>query len=107
MDKGGYHPLSTAVSIGDGFPSPRAAVSFLSRLVLDVASPLLGAPVSGGGPKMVIRAKPAEVLTMNAYCTTCLRTRRFFDRPCHMVCETCSKRLDKVAPERGLRIHRR
>jgi hypothetical protein len=52
---------------------------------------------------MVITAKPAEVSATNAYCTTCLRTRRFFDRQTHIVCETCSKRLDKVAPDRGLR----
>lgn len=50
---------------------------------------------------MVITAKPAEVLGTNAYCTTCLRTRRFFDRRTHIVCETCSKRLEKVSPDRG------
>jgi len=55
---------------------------------------------------MVIRALPTEVLYTNAYCTTCLRTRRFFDRPTHLLCETCSKRLDKVAPERGTRMTR-
>jgi len=55
---------------------------------------------------MVILTKPAEVLTTNAYCTTCLRTRRFYDRPTHLVCETCSKRLDKVAPDRGMRSGR-
>lgn len=52
---------------------------------------------------MVIPARPAEVLTTNAYCANCLRTRRFFDRPTHLQCETCAKRLDKVGPERGLR----
>lgn len=36
----------------------------------------------------------------NSYCTTCLRTRRFYDRPTHLVCETCSKHLHKVAPAR-------
>ena len=53
---------------------------------------------------MVIRALPAEVLTTNAYCSNCLRTRRFLERPTHIVCETCSKRLDKVAPDRGMRM---
>jgi hypothetical protein len=47
---------------------------------------------------MVITARPAETTATNAYCSTCLRTRRFFDRRTHVVCETCSKRLEKVGP---------
>lgn len=112
MDKGGYHPLHTAVDTGEPFPGSRAAVSLLSRLVLDMASPLLhlstaGAPATGGTTRMVITARPTEVLTTNAYCATCLRTRRFFDRPTHLQCETCAKRLDKVAPDRGMRAFER
>jgi len=107
MDKGGYHPLHTAVDTGEAFPGSRAAVSFLSRLVLDVASPLLSLPATGGQNRMVIPARPTEVLSTNAYCANCLRTRRFFDRPTHLQCETCSKRLDKVAPERGPRTFER
>ena len=103
MDKGGFHPLHTAVDNGEPFPGSRAAVSLLSRLVLDMASPLLPSPATGGTNRMVIPARPPEVLSTNAYCATCLRTRRFFDRPTYIQCETCSKRLDKVAPERGLR----
>ena len=113
MDKGGYHPLQSAVDSGEPFPGSRAAVSLLSRLVMDLASPLLSGsptrgpefpvPAQGGSTRMVIPARPTEVLTTNAYCTTCLRTRRFFDRPTHLQCETCAKRLDKVAPDRGLR----
>jgi len=52
---------------------------------------------------MILVTKPAAAATTNAYCTTCLRTRRFHDRPTHLVCETCSKRLDKVSPDRGAR----
>lgn len=103
MDKGGYHPLNTAVDTGEPIPGSPSAVSLLSRLVLGPASPLLSHSPQGGAARMVIRTKPAEVLTTNAYCTNCLKTRRFYDRPTHMVCETCSKRLDKVAPERGFR----
>ena len=112
MDKGGYHPLHTAVDNGEPFPGSRAAVSLLSRLVLDLASPLLSlspsrdpgfpGPAQGGSTRMVIPARPTEVLTTNAYCATCLRTRRFFDRPTHLQCETCAKRLDKVGPVRAL-----
>ena len=104
MDKGAFHPLHTAVAVGDAIPGAPEAVSFLSRLVLDLASPLLPSPSTGGPTRMVIRAHPAEVPTKNAYCSTCLRTRRFHERPTHIVCETCSKRLDKVAPERGSRM---
>ena len=50
--------------------------------------------------RMVIRALPTEVPTTNVYCATCLRTRRFVVRPTHLVCETCSRRLDRVSPER-------
>ncbi len=108
MDKGGYHPLNTVVDTGEPFPGSRAAVSLLSRLVLGMASPLLhlspaGDTATGGTTRMVIPARPTEVLTTNAYCANCLRTRRFFDRPTHLQCETCARRLDKVAPERGVR----
>jgi hypothetical protein len=106
MDKGAYHPLNTAVGSGDPLPGSPATVSFLSRLVLGLAPALLSPPSSGGTARMVIRVLPTEVLYTNAYCTTCLRTRRFFDRPTHLLCETCSKRLDKVAPERGTRMTR-
>ena len=104
MDKGAYHPLHTAVAVGDAIPGAPEAVSFLSRLVLDLAPPLLRSTDTGGSTRMVIRAHPAEVLTTNAYCSTCLQTRRFLERPTHIVCETCSKRLDKVSPERGSRL---
>ena len=110
MDKGGYHPLHTAVDNGEPFPGSRAAVSLLSRLVLDLASPLLslpatggpaaGGPATGGMPRMVIPARQTEVLTTNAYCANCLRTRRFLDRTTHLSCETCSRRLDKVVTAR-------
>jgi hypothetical protein len=108
MDKGALHPLHTAVTTGDDLPGSRAGVSLLSRLVLDLASPLLSAPAVGGAARMVITAKPVEVPATNAYCATCLRTRRFFDRRTYIVCETCSKRLDKVGPwtgmEAGMRV---
>jgi len=35
---------------------------------------------------------------MNRYCSNCLRTRRFLDLGTHLVCECCSKRLDRVRP---------
>ena len=97
MDKGGFHPLHTAVVSGEPFPGSRAAVSFLSRLVLDMASPLLSVPATGGLPRMVIPVRPTEVLTTNAYCATCLRTRRVLEPPTPHKSEN-SKRLDKRAP---------
>jgi len=100
MDKGAYHPLTTAVGNGDLIPGSPSTVSFLSRLVLGLAPGLRCVPPSGGPARMVIRALPTEVPTTNVYCGTCLRTRRFLVRPSHLVCETCSKRLDRVAPER-------
>lgn len=103
MDKGGLHPLRTGVDTGEPFLGSPATVSSLSRLVLGLAPPLQAPPSYGGSSRMLLVTKPAEVLTTNAYCTTCLRTRRFYDRPTHLVCETCSKRLDKVSPDRGVR----
>ena len=103
MDKGGLHPLRTGVDTGEPYFGSPANVSSLSRLVLGLAPPLLSSPSYGGPSRMILVTKTAEVVTTNAYCTTCLRTRRFYDRPTHLVCETCSKRLDKVSPDRGAR----
>jgi len=38
----------------------------------------------------------------NKYCSNCLKTQRFLDLGDCLVCERCSKRLDRVvsAPER-------
>jgi hypothetical protein len=76
MDKGAYHPLTTAVGNGDLIPGSPSTVSFLSRLVLGLAPGLRCVPPSGGPARMVIRALPTEVPTTNVYCGTCLRTRR-------------------------------
>lgn len=38
----------------------------------------------------------------NKYCSNCLRTRRFVDLGGYLVCERCSKRLERVRP-RGQR----
>lgn len=44
--------------------------------------------------------EPADLLqhlvTVNRYCSRCLQTRRFLDRPGHLQCQTCDKRLEKV-----------
>jgi DNA-directed RNA polymerase subunit RPC12/RpoP len=32
----------------------------------------------------------------NKYCSNCLRTQRFLDLGSYLVCERCSKRLDRV-----------
>jgi predicted RNA-binding Zn-ribbon protein involved in translation (DUF1610 family) len=32
----------------------------------------------------------------NMYCTGCLRTQAFLDRPTHYVCSGCGKRFEKV-----------
>ena len=106
MDKGAYQPLTTAVGAWDRIPGSPSTVSFLSRLVLGLAPGLQCAPSSGGPARMVIRALPTEVPTTNVYCATCLRTRRFVVRPTHLVCETCSRRLERVAPERFSRTVR-
>lgn len=113
MDKGGYHPVHTPVLSGDLLPGSRSDVSLVSRLVLDPALPLQSASPPGGaamqGVPMTATSRdrgaslpPGAVpeIWSNVYCTTCLRTRRFYDRPTHLVCETCQKRLDKVAPLR-------
>jgi hypothetical protein len=34
----------------------------------------------------------------NKYCSNCLRTQRFLDLGSHLVCERCSKRLERVLP---------
>jgi len=34
----------------------------------------------------------------NKYCSNCLRTQRFLDLGNCLVCERCSKRLDRVPP---------
>lgn len=35
----------------------------------------------------------------NKYCSNCLSTQRFLDLGSHLVCERCSKRLYRIAPE--------
>jgi hypothetical protein len=34
----------------------------------------------------------------NKYCSNCLRTQRFLDLGLYLVCEHCSKRLDRILP---------
>ena len=34
----------------------------------------------------------------NKYCSNCLKTQRFLDLGSYMVCERCSKRLDRILP---------
>jgi hypothetical protein len=34
----------------------------------------------------------------NKYCSNCLRTQRFLDLGSYLVCERCSKRLERVLP---------
>jgi hypothetical protein len=34
----------------------------------------------------------------NKYCSNCLRTRRFVDLGGYLVCERCSKRLERIRP---------
>ncbi len=34
----------------------------------------------------------------NKYCSNCLRTQRFLDLGNYLVCERCSKRLDRILP---------
>ena len=104
MDKGAFHPLDTSVGTGGRHPESPAFVSSLPAAPRGLAPALLPVSPSGGTSRMVIRALPAEVLTTNAYCTTCLRTRRFHVRPTHLLCETCSKRLERVSPDRGTRM---
>lgn len=103
MDKQEHH-LRTAVCSGESNPWSPASVSLLSRRVLDLASPLHCPSPQGGGATMSDRTPvvlpPGPRVSpsgswSNSYCTTCLRTRRFLDRPTHLVCETCSKRLEK------------
>ena len=36
---------------------------------------------------------------LNHYCSNCLRTQRFLDLGYRLVCECCSKYLERVAPE--------
>ncbi len=37
--------------------------------------------------------------TLNHFCSNCLRTRRFLDLRTHLVCESCTKRLERRVPE--------
>lgn len=34
----------------------------------------------------------------NKYCSNCLKTQRFLDLGSYLVCERCSKRLDRILP---------
>lgn len=34
----------------------------------------------------------------NKYCSNCLKTQRFLDLSTYLVCEKCSKRLDRIEP---------
>lgn len=36
----------------------------------------------------------------NKYCSNCLRTTRFLDLGTYLVCESCSKRLERILPVR-------
>jgi DNA-directed RNA polymerase subunit RPC12/RpoP len=36
----------------------------------------------------------------NKYCSNCLRTQRFLDLGSYLVCERCSKRLERLLPAR-------
>ncbi len=36
---------------------------------------------------------------LNRYCSNCLRTQRFLDLGSHLVCEHCSKRLERIRPQ--------
>ena len=36
--------------------------------------------------------------TRNKYCSNCLRTQRFHDLGTHLICERCTKRLDRILP---------
>jgi len=38
--------------------------------------------------------------TRNKYCSNCLRTQRFLDLGTYLVCERCSKRLERAEPAR-------
>lgn len=39
--------------------------------------------------------------TLNKYCSNCRGTQRFLDLSTHLLCECCSKRLDRIQPDRG------
>ena len=34
----------------------------------------------------------------NKYCSNCLKTQRFLDLDAYLVCERCSKRLERIVP---------
>ena len=59
---------------------------------------------TGGGddpeveaPKAPMERMSDGVLRMrNKYCSDCLRTRRFLDLDSYLVCECCSKRLERI-----------
>lgn len=44
--------------------------------------------------------------TLNKYCSNCRGTQRFLDLSTHLLCECCSKRLDRIRPEKEKRLHR-
>ena len=53
--------------------------------------------------RSVQRRRPPEsaMLRMrNKYCSNCLRTTRFLDLGTYLVCESCSKRLERILPVR-------
>lgn len=35
---------------------------------------------------------------LNKYCSTCMKTQRFLDLDTYLVCECCSKRLERTRP---------
>jgi hypothetical protein len=46
---------------------------------------------SGGPPES------AMLMMRNKYCSNCLKTQRFLDLGSYLVCERCSKRLERIA----------
>ena len=38
------------------------------------------------------------LMMRNKYCSNCLKTQRFLDLGSYLVCERCSKRLDRILP---------
>ena len=37
------------------------------------------------------------LMMRNKYCSNCLKTQRFLDLGSYLVCERCSKRLERIA----------
>lgn len=60
--------------------------------ISDIVLPHL--PTGLTGLASFVESAPAAF--HNTYCTNCLKTRRFFEKSTYVVCETCSKRMDKV-----------